>query len=144
MVYRQSILVNYKRVQNSAARIICKTSIFDHITPVLCTLHWLHIKFRIRYKILIPTFKAIHGLAPEYITNLISIKEKSTYSLRSNRGLLLNQPNAKLRKTLGGRLHRLLQHFGTSYRYIFETQIILQVLRIYILKTHFFKTTFNV
>ena len=40
---------------------------------------------------------------PGYITNLISIKEKSTYSLRSNRGLLLNQPNAKLRKTLGGR-----------------------------------------
>ncbi len=103
MVYRQSILVNYKWVQNSAARIICKTSRFDHITPVLCTLHWLPIKFRISYKILILTFKAIHGLAPDYITNLISIKKKSTYSLRSNGGLLLNQPNAKLRKTLGGR-----------------------------------------
>jgi hypothetical protein len=81
-----------QRAQNSAARIICKTSRFDHITPVLYTLHWLPIRYRVNYKILILTFKAIHGLAPEYICSLISIREQLRYSLRSNSGLLLNQP----------------------------------------------------
>ena len=55
------------------------------------------------FKILILTFKAIHGLAPEYISDLISVKDVSKYSLRSNGGLLLHQPGAKLRKTLGDR-----------------------------------------
>ena len=49
------------------------------------------------------TFKAIHGLAPEYIASLICLKERSTYSLRSNSDLILNQPSAKLKKTLGDR-----------------------------------------
>ena len=43
------------------------------------------------------TFKAIH------IANLICLKERSSYSLRSNSGLFLNQPSAKLKKTLGDR-----------------------------------------
>ena len=55
------------------------------------------------FKILILTFKAIHGLAPEYISDLISVKGVSKYSLRSNGGLLLHQPRARLRKTLGDR-----------------------------------------
>ena len=68
--------------------------------PVLYSVHWLPIRFRIRFKILVLTFKAIHGLAPEYIANLICLKERSSYSLRSNSGLLLNQPSAKLKKDL--------------------------------------------
>ena len=33
-----------QRVQNSLARVVCKTSKFCHITPVLHSLHWLKIK----------------------------------------------------------------------------------------------------
>uniref|UniRef100_A0A8C6Q1G2 Reverse transcriptase domain-containing protein n=1 Tax=Nothobranchius furzeri TaxID=105023 RepID=A0A8C6Q1G2_NOTFU len=53
-------------VQNSAARIITQTSTFDHITPVLQQLHWLPVKYRIEYKILLHAFKAIHNLAPPH------------------------------------------------------------------------------
>ena len=70
---------------------------------MLYTLHWLPIQYRISFEILIFTFKAIHGLAPEYISNLIDIGDRSRYSLRSNSGLLLNQPSARFRKTLGDR-----------------------------------------
>ena len=75
----------------------------DHIMPVLCSLHWLPVKFRISFKIIILTFKAIYGPAPEYIADLISIRNKSSYHLRSNSRLLLKSPSTRLRKTLGDR-----------------------------------------
>ena len=52
-----------QRVQNSAARIICNISRYDHITPVLRSLHWLPIEYRISFKVLIIAFKAIYGAA---------------------------------------------------------------------------------
>jgi len=46
-------------------------------------LHWLPVKFRIIFKvILFNTFKAVHGIAPSYITSLLSFKQ-SWYNLRS-------------------------------------------------------------
>ncbi len=131
-----------QRVQNSAAGLICKKSRFDHITPVLYSLHWLPIRFcmyRIIFKILMLTFKAIHGIAPEYIASLICLKERSTYS-----GLILNQPSAKLKKTLCDRSFtsaapslwnklplniRNMDNF-TSFKSI--------------LKTHLFRIAFNI
>ena len=56
-----------QRVQNSAARLIAGTPRFSHITPILHNLHWLPIKSRINFKIIIITLKAIYGQAPEYI-----------------------------------------------------------------------------
>ena len=44
---------------------------YDHITPVLQRLHWLPIRARIDFKILLLTYKALHNLAPEYITELL-------------------------------------------------------------------------
>ena len=92
-----------QRVQNAAARLICSIPRFSHVTPVLYSLHWLPVQFRIDFKILIITFKAIHGHAPEYICNLIHIKNPSTYGLRSNSELLLTPPSTKTKKTLGDR-----------------------------------------
>ena len=93
-----------QRVQNSAARLICNISRYEHITPVLYTLHWLPVQYRVNFKVLILAFKAIHGLAPDYISDLICIRDKSPYSLRSNNiGLLLAQPRARFKKTLGDR-----------------------------------------
>ena len=92
-----------QRVQNAAARLICSILRFSHVTPVLYSLHWLPVQFRIDFKILIITFKAIHGHAPKYICNLIHIKTPSTYGLWSNSELLLAPPSTKTMKTLGDR-----------------------------------------
>lgn len=43
----------------------------EHITPVLQSLHWLLVKFRIDFKILLFVYKALSGLAPQYISDLI-------------------------------------------------------------------------
>ncbi|KAK0156352.1 hypothetical protein N1851_000349 [Merluccius polli] len=45
-------------VQNSAARVVTRTKPWQHITPSLIQLHWLLVKSRISYKILL-TYKSM-------------------------------------------------------------------------------------
>ena len=40
-------------LQNSAARVLTKTRGRDHITPVLKSLHWLPVCFRIDFKVIL-------------------------------------------------------------------------------------------
>lgn len=61
-------------VQNTAARIVTLTKKFDHITPVLIQLHWLPVHFRILFKVLLLVYKALNGMAPLYITELLSYR----------------------------------------------------------------------
>ena len=92
------------RVQKSAARLEFGESNFCHITPFLRVLHWLPVKYRIVFKILLLTFKAIHKLAPTYISELVSLKDTGgRYYLTSNNGKLLNIPPYKSFSTLGDR-----------------------------------------
>ena len=63
--------------QNAAARLLANTVRYLHITPVMIDLHskiWLLVEFRIIFKIILMTFKALHGLAPPYLTNMLSYK----------------------------------------------------------------------
>ncbi len=88
-------------VQNAAARVLTRSRKYDHITPILQSLHWLPIKFRISYKILLLAYKALNGLAPAYLTSLLS-RYNPSRSLRSqNSGLLVVPRIAK--STKGGR-----------------------------------------
>ena len=55
-------------VQNHAARLITRTRMRDHVTPILKALHWLPITQRVKYKILVLTHKCIYEKsAPEYL-----------------------------------------------------------------------------
>ena len=58
-------------IQNAAARVLTGTKIRDHISPILASLHWLPIKSRIEFKIILLTYKALHGQAPSYLKELI-------------------------------------------------------------------------
>ena len=91
-----------QRVQNAAAWLTTGTAKFSHITPVLRTFHWLPIKQRVQFKMLILVFKTINGLAPNYITNLVNICP-SKYLLRRKNEILLEPYNGKTKKTLGDR-----------------------------------------
>lgn len=59
-------------VQNSAARLLTKTSRFCHLTPVLASLHWLPIQARADFKVIILIYKALNGPVPSYLTELLS------------------------------------------------------------------------
>ena len=90
-----------QRIQNCAARLVNRTPKFDHTTPTLKRLHWLSVCLRIEYKMLILTFKAIYGVAPSYICNLIKIREQTRFNPRSCKELLLEPSRVKTKKTLG-------------------------------------------
>jgi hypothetical protein len=68
----ENLLDQLQRVQNRAARLIKGSRSSDHITPVLKELHWLPIRFRIRYKLILLTFKCLNDCAPFYLSDLIT------------------------------------------------------------------------
>ena len=67
-----SLLLNrLQKLQNSTARLVVKSKLRDHITPVLEKLHWLPVKKRIDFKILCITYQCIYGNAPTYLKESI-------------------------------------------------------------------------
>jgi len=76
-------LQNLQRLQNTAARIVSRTRKYDHITPVLQQLHWLPIKQRVEFKVLLLAFKAQHDMAPDYLKDLLQ-PHHSGRTLRSS------------------------------------------------------------
>jgi len=59
-------------VQNAAARLITETNRTAHLTPVLFNLHRLSVKYRFEFKILVLTFRALHGQTPQYIADMLT------------------------------------------------------------------------
>ncbi len=76
-------LLKVQRVQNTAARLVLRVSRREHITPALESLHWLPIQQRVMYKILLITFKALNGMAPAFISDLLALYKPSR-TLRSS------------------------------------------------------------
>ena len=97
-----------QRVQNAAARILLGCTKFCHsFAPVLYELHWLPVSFRIKFKILLITFKILHDQCPTYLRDHITLcnngRYSRRYSLRSSERTLLKQTQFKTLKTLGDR-----------------------------------------
>src|SRR5271156_3642512 len=68
----KAVISRLHHVLNSAARIVSRTKMCNHITPVLKSLHWLPVQQHCAFKIVLLTFKAIHDLAPSYLSELIN------------------------------------------------------------------------
>ena len=81
-----------QRIQNSAARLVAKVGKYEHIKPILKKLHWLPIRERIVFKIIIMTFKILINRAPDYLQALIVEKKTERDVLRSDECLLLDIP----------------------------------------------------
>ena len=93
-ISKQSLL-KLQHVQNSAARLVRRVKKFEHISPILCDLHWLPVSHRIMFKLLLLTFKALHDMSPSYFRDLLHIY-KPVRSLRSADSLLLEIPSCRL------------------------------------------------
>ena len=89
------LLDKLQRVQDVAARIVVRASRYDHITSILETLHWLPVRYRIEYKVVLMMFKALHLLAPSYIANLLQFYQPCR-TLRSSSDSLLTVRSAHL------------------------------------------------
>ena len=97
----KNVIKKLQSVQNAAARLITRSRKCHHITPILLDLHWLPVSERIKFKILLLTFKALHQQSPTYIQDLIT-RYLPSRSLRSYSTLSLNPVSFNL-KTHGSR-----------------------------------------
>ena len=58
-------------IQNHAASVVKKCKKFDHITQTLIDLHWLPVKFRLQYKLVILVYKCLYSDGPAYLSSLL-------------------------------------------------------------------------
>ena len=70
-------------VQNCLARVVTRSPRFCSVTPLLKSLHWLPVQFRIKHKICTLTYKVIHPCQPVYLHNLLKPLNR-TRNLRSS------------------------------------------------------------
>ena len=76
-----------QRLQNTAARLLTGTRRSEHITPVLSDLHWLPIRERIDFKLLVMIHNALHNQdAPRYL------KEMFTRYMPARNSRAMNDP----------------------------------------------------
>ena len=68
----EKCLNELQRIQNAAAKAIVGLYKYDHVGDTIADLHWLPIRSRIKYKILLLVYKCLNGLCPEYLCSLLS------------------------------------------------------------------------
>ena len=128
-------------VQNTAARILTKTRKFDHITPVLASLHWLPVHVRSDFKVLLMIYKIVNGYSPSYLSDLLK-SYTPTRTLHSQNTELLSVPRVK-KKSAGERAFSyrapfLWNNLPIDIRQSDSVEVFKSKL-----KTHLFALTFN-
>ena len=61
-------------INNCAAKVVKGKYKHDHLDQDLNDLHWLTVKKRVMFKIALLVYKALNGLAPKYLQDLIRYK----------------------------------------------------------------------
>ena len=84
----------FQRIVNHLAPVVTKSPPFTHSVPLMRSLHWLPVKYRVHFKICLLTYKALHEEQPVYLQSLIATSLPPC-SLRSNRGITLSVPRIK-------------------------------------------------
>ena len=74
--------VTIQRLQNCAARLVTRTRKYEHM-PVLRRLHWLPVRQRTLFNVLVVTYCALNATAPNYLVQLINHRNE-TRTLRSS------------------------------------------------------------
>ncbi len=107
----------------------------------LSTLHWLPTKHRIDFKILLITYKALNGLAPQYLSELLSHYSPSRPLRSQNSGHLIIPRISK--STAGGQIFFLFsaQTLEQSTNTVREADTLCQFKSR--LKTHLFNLAYT-
>ena len=87
-------LTKLQRVLNRLTRVVTKSPPFTRSVPLLRSLHWVLVKYRVHFNIYLLTCKALHEEQPVYLRSLIAISLPSR-TQRSNRGITLSIPRIK-------------------------------------------------
>ena len=80
----KSVIQQMQNIQNYADKLVLGRSKYSSNKEALAELHWLPIKSRIKFKILMLVFRCRRGEAPEYLMNLLVRCTKWTHNLGSS------------------------------------------------------------
>ena len=87
-------LTRLQRVQNQLARLVTKSPPFTRSISLLCSLHWLPVRFRILFKINLLTYKTLLEKQPVYLHSMLAASIPS-HSLISNNDNNLSVPRVQ-------------------------------------------------
>ena len=89
-------IAKYQRIQNLATKLVLKKSKYDSWTDAFRSLHWLPIKERIIFKLMVLVHNALDLKSPTYIRNMLTLKEANRRGLQlENLSQILNVPMTK-------------------------------------------------
>ena len=99
----------------SGSKLSCTYCNSGEAVPCLDGVHWLPVDKRIEYKLLLYTYKALHGLAPGYLCKLV-VPYEPRRVLRSAGSNLLTVPPGKPGKYGSRRFARASANLWNSLR----------------------------
>ena len=71
----QYLIHKLQKVQNWASRIVLNVKKHDSISVHLHQLHWLPVRFRIKFKINLLVYKSLNQQAPSYLTSMLNYQQ---------------------------------------------------------------------
>ena len=131
---------NLQLLQNSAARVLTRTRGREHITPVLKSLHWLPVHFRIDFNVLLLVFNCLNGLGPSYLSDLLLLYQPP-WTLKSSGTGILTIPQVSSKK----RVEAAFSCYGTQlWNSLPENLRVAETVEVFKkrLKTHLFNQAF--
>jgi len=93
-----------------------------HITDTLVRFHWLRVPERIKFKLAVIVYRALHGTVPRYLTDMMlrrvtDVPSRSRLrSSTSSSNQLVVRPSRSLSVSVNVRLLRLARGSGTVFR----------------------------
>ena len=99
-------LQKLQKIQNSAVRFIFSLygkNKYQAIVPLMKKLHFLPVRFRIKYKVALLVFKCLNNIAPTYLASLLVLGDANSHSLRIDNDffLLQNPSQPQFKRTEG-------------------------------------------
>ena len=85
-----------QKVQNKAARIVSNSSADQPSVEILKSLHWLPVRARVMFKILVTVFRVVQGTAPVYLGSIFK-RVQGNYRLRSTNEIRFIVPRTRTR-----------------------------------------------
>ena len=132
-----------QKIQNSAACLILNRSRWSSASSALKDLHWLPIRARIKFKVLIQVFKCLKSQAPQYLIDKLVVRILGESVLQSSsERVLLEIPVTKY-KTFAERTFLIYgpKRWNILPKYVREVEELKEFRKK--LKTYLFRQYFN-
>ena len=138
----QYLIHKLQKVQNWAARIVLNVKKHDSISVHLHQLHWLPVRFRIKFKINLLVYKSLNRQAPSYLTSMLNYQQHQRTTRLARKSYMLQEKRSKL-VSMGDRAFSVVapKYWNELPDDIKNIELPLDIFKKK-LKTHYFKTAY--